>query len=615
VKIPWPILEPFLTLGLRRNNMMDTRGRKKIGGAMPRMDNFGRGGSRGYGDSQNGRPKDKNFSDFMYQGFNPMAQFTPQMIFSMWNNKNFGMGAYGQQGSGFQNSYSQQNPHSQMMRTNQTASNQQTSNQRMGKIDSSDSDDGTANSYGYQNKQYMERGGQGYSQQENVMKNTDSYQNYSQRTEEDMGYENHRHTSQEQEPPKVAQNTQPGYNIDRSDRSQVQGTSRSQPAEVVNSTIEKGSEGKDDSVSKNPSEATTGMPLKPQTQGLQSAQGPEAQGSDKKPTTDILESPFSQETTPAQDYQDRKAENVTSNAVNDDNNQTATYNNNSSERTSAWQNNNNGYYRRNMEDNGQEDAYQRGDTRYSRGDSASSQKYRYPYDSDEYQQSANRQPQYQAQRFADQRTGNYYQPQHQRDSRGSSYDMMKGTLKDQAQNYYNKGGNRPYGQQERPYDKFAGGNGQQTGASYNDGADRTRSSQAAYNVDAQQKYYRGYGQTAQEAPQRPESAQSWPAKENLAAYEGSPAQNYGAGANANTETTRYSGAPQAGDSQNAERYQGRQDQAAYYQRNASRDQVDQRRQYQAYGNGASYPAISASISTGFQQNNGERPSQGQNFYR
>lgn len=125
-ELPWPLFELILTLGLRRNNYMDTRTRGKRMGPPGRSDSFGRSGY-GFGNSQFGNFKDKNFAQIMSNRLGQMSNFTPQMIFSMWNNKNFGMTGYGQQGYNNAHPFASlhQHPQTGMLRTNLFSGNAQ----------------------------------------------------------------------------------------------------------------------------------------------------------------------------------------------------------------------------------------------------------------------------------------------------------------------------------------------------------------------------------------------------------------------------------------------------------------------------------------------------------
>ena len=76
-----------------------------------RRGSYGSSDYGGYQNTQNSRPRDNGFGMKMGNGFNQMTNFTPQMIFSMWNNKSMGMGGYGNQGS-YGNNYQESNQNS-----------------------------------------------------------------------------------------------------------------------------------------------------------------------------------------------------------------------------------------------------------------------------------------------------------------------------------------------------------------------------------------------------------------------------------------------------------------------------------------------------------------------
>lgn len=424
----------------------------------------------------------------------------------------------------------------------------------------------------------------------------------------------YRQASSEQSNQRQSMGQSQSYNQNSVGWQAIANSYQTQPSEQRAPPAEKKPESNEASGSKNPSEATTGMPaIRPQPQATQGGQSTEAQEPIVQNKTDLFQSPYSQESNNPQEKTEKPSEaNVKTQDYESYVQQQQSKVPTSAERPANWKTGTNDPYRRSDDDNYHQEAYQRSDSRYSREESASSQKYRYPYESSEYQQSGPRQAQYQYQRYPDQRNGQYYQSYNGRDNRAQAYAMSNGALRDQAQNFYQNGGARGGYQWNRQQDKYPTANSRQTGASFEGQTERSRPAQTGYDSESYQKSYATYQQEGQDTSQRQETEQSWPAKENFMSPERTQTSNYGA---VSEQYARQLPAESQFQGQGAERYQQRQDQASYYQRAAPREQSDQRRQYQQGRESTGFSSQTGTVTPGQHQAAMERLYNGQNFYR
>jgi hypothetical protein len=571
-------------------------------------DKYGRPMSRVGAGNSYGRTKDKYFSQFMTQGLN----FTPQMIFSMWNNKNFNLANcyppnFNNQGFG-----NQQPNMGGMQRMSNMSSNQQNPYLKDGRTESSDVEESRQGYMNYQNHQYQDRSG----------RDEPNYERNGNRGEiksDQVQYKEDLYLPSNNKPSSIDK-TSAHHSANKVQTSTMapsnwQNTGTSYPslaAETLQATTEKVSEGKDGSGSKNPSEATTGMPIKHQPPSIPGVQASDNTESGAKIGNDLFQSPFSKDSVvqPEGSEQYKAEVNTPANYDHYSHQQNPKYS--AADPQFTWKNNGAEQYRESNDDGYQNDGYQRGGQRYAREENGSSQKYRYPYEANDHQHSMHRGGQPQNNRFPDARNGQYYQAYFGRDSNKQPNGQSMASMRDHSQSYYQAEGGRPTQQWNRYPDKYAGNSARNSNGNFNTGYDSQRASQNTYDLESVQKTHQAYHQDSHDQGQRQDTDHSWPSKENVVAREhtagvpfSSISEQYARTLPGDVQATGYG----------ADRYHARGEQPNYYPRPSTRDHTDQRRVYNQPRDGQAYGQQGGSQQAGFSQAGYDRSFSSQNVYR